>query len=89
MAPSTEYRLKLYVTGGTRTADQAIAALRRLLQSATERIHAEIVDVLLHPEMMLDVGSVPVLVRESPAPIRVVSGIALTADDVNRLLRED
>lgn len=88
MAASIEYRLKLYVTGGTRSAEQAVAALRRLCQSAGERIHAEIIDILLHPEMMLDMDAVPVLVRESPAPVRVVRGSMLTAEEFDGLLRE-
>jgi hypothetical protein len=88
MAGPVEYRLKLYVTGGTRSSEQAIAALRRLCQSTTERIHTEVVDVLLHPEMMLDLDAVPVLVREWPTPVRLIRGIALTPAEIDGLLRE-
>ena len=89
MAALIEYRVKLYVTGGTRSAEQATAALKRLCQSTSERIHAEVVDILLHPEMMLDLDAVPVLVREFPAPVRVFHGIMPTADEIDRLLRAD
>jgi circadian clock protein KaiB len=91
MAGGIQYRLKLYVTGGTSIGEQAVAALRTLCRSTTQLVHAEVVDVLLHPEMLLDLASVPmpVLVRENPGPVRVVRGPFASAGEIASLLREE
>ncbi len=76
MADTTEYRLKLYVTGGTGGADRAIRALKNLGRLVSEKVHAEVIDVLLHPELVLDMAiePLPLLVRLQPEPVVVFRG---------------
>jgi circadian clock protein KaiB len=91
MADVNEYRLKLYVTGGTTAADRAVSALKRLGRIVTDRVHSEIVDVLLHPELTLDMNDepLPVLVRLEPQPVRVFQGSITEPEQIARVLTED
>jgi hypothetical protein len=84
----TEYRFKLYVTGGTPGAESAARAFRRFCQSIAGRVHSQIIDVLLRPDLVLDLHErpVPVLVREWPEPVVVFRGDISEPEQVARVL---
>jgi hypothetical protein len=88
MAGTDEYHLRLYVTGGTEAARQAQHTLQRLCRRLSGRVRTEVIDVLLHPELMLDfdLAPVPVLVRERPEPRLVHRGTLESAEQVARIL---
>ncbi len=91
MKQANEYRLKLYVTGGTRTAEQAILALKKLTRRLAGKVQSEVVDVLLHPELILDpcLRPTPVLIRVQPLPIVAFRGAIPDLDQLIRILRLD
>jgi circadian clock protein KaiB len=75
--PPTTYILKLYVTGTTPRADQAIANLRRICeQELNGRYQLEIIDVLEHPQRAEDdkILATPTLIKQLPPPLRRVIG---------------
>jgi circadian clock protein KaiB len=74
MAP---IKLRLYVTGLTPAAAQAIASVRALEERlGPDRASVEIVDVLDNPVAALndDVYATPTLFRVQPEPVRRVFG---------------
>lgn len=73
----TKIKLKLYVTGLTPAASQAIAAVRALEEHlGGDRVGIEIIDVLDNPVAALsdDVYATPTLFRVQPEPVRRVFG---------------
>jgi len=91
MAEVNEYRLKLHVTGGTSAANRAITALRRLARVVADRVHSEVIDVLFHAKLFLDMGDepLPMLVRVAPEPVRVFRGPITEPEQIARVLTED
>jgi circadian clock protein KaiB len=73
----SQYLLKLYVTGKTPRAEQAIANLQRICAEELDgRYELEIVDVLEHPQLAEDekILATPTLVKQLPPPLRRVIG---------------
>jgi len=83
------YRLRLYVTGGTHSAELAIAVLRKLTIMLAGRIQSQVIDVLLHPELFFDNGlqMTPLFVRECPDPVVRLRGEISEPQQLIRLLR--
>jgi circadian clock protein KaiB len=73
----SHYILRLYVTGKTPRAEQAIANLRRICE---EDLHGQyelqIIDVLEHPQLAEDekILATPTLIKRLPPPLRRVIG---------------
>ena len=77
MTAAVKFKLKLYVTGLTPAATQAIESVRALeLRLGPDRTAIEIIDVLDNPVAALDddVYATPTLFRIQPAPVRRVFG---------------
>ncbi len=91
MADINEYRLKMFVTGSANAANRAIAALRRLGHVMAQRVHSEVVDALLYPELFLHMGDepLPALVRVAPEPVRMFRGSITEPGQMARLLDQD
>jgi hypothetical protein len=91
MADVNKYRLKLYVPGGTGAAVRAIAALRRLGRVMADWVHSEVVEVLFHAELFLDMDGepLPMLVRVAPEPVSVFRGPITEPEQIARVLTED
>lgn len=71
------YLLKLYVTGNTPRATQAIANLRRICEEELgDEYMLQIIDVLEHPQMAEDdrILATPTLIKRLPPPLRRVIG---------------
>jgi circadian clock protein KaiB len=81
-----QYVLKLYVTGQTPRAQQAIASLRRLCDEELKgRYRMIVIDVLQRPQLAEDekILATPTVVKELPPPIRRIIG---DLSDVERVL---
>jgi circadian clock protein KaiB len=77
MTAMAKIRLKLYVTGMTPAATQAIASAQALeARLGAERLAIETIDVLDQPLAALndDVYATPTLIRVQPEPVRRVFG---------------
>ena len=77
MNAMAKIKLKLYVTGMTPAASQAIAAVRALEERlGSDRIAVETIDVLDNPVAALNDGiyATPTLFRVQPEPTRRVFG---------------
>ncbi len=71
------YVLKLYITGTSSTAKQAIANLQRICDEELHgRYDLEIIDVLEHPELAETdrILATPTLIKRLPPPLRRVIG---------------
>jgi circadian clock protein KaiB len=71
------YLLRLYVTGKSPRAEQAIANLRRICEHDLRgEYDLEIIDVLEHPELAEDekILATPTLIKRLPPPLRRVIG---------------
>jgi circadian clock protein KaiB len=71
------YLLKLYVTGTSPRARQAIENLQRICeQELRGRYKLDIIDVLQHPQAAEDdrVLATPTLIKQLPLPLRRVIG---------------
>lgn len=69
--------LRLYVTGKTARAEQAIANLRRICEDDLRgRYELEIIDVLQKPQLAEDekILATPTLIKRLPPPLRRVIG---------------
>jgi circadian clock protein KaiB len=81
----SSYVLKLYVTGQTPRARQAIENLRRICE---EDLHGQyelqIIDVLEHPQLAEDekILATPTLIKRLPPPLRRVIGDLSDKDKV-------
>ncbi len=72
-----KYLLKLYVTGNTPRAEQAIANVRRICNGEfSGQYELKIIDVLKHPEAAADekIFATPTVIKEMPPPIRRIIG---------------
>jgi circadian clock protein KaiB len=81
----SEYLLKLYVTGKSPRAAQAIANLERICaEELGGRYELEIVDVLEQPQLAEDakILATPTLVKQLPLPLRRVIGDLSDKDKV-------
>jgi circadian clock protein KaiB len=73
----SDFLLKLYITGQTPRAEQAIANLRHMCDEALgDRYELVIIDVLHDPQLAEDekILATPTLVREAPLPRRCIIG---------------
>jgi circadian clock protein KaiB len=73
----SNYLLKLYVTGKTPRAEQAIANLRRICEEELQgKYELQIIDVLEHPQLAEDerILATPTLIKRLPPPLRRVIG---------------
>ncbi len=72
-----KYLLKLYVTGNTPRAEQAIANVRRICNGEfCDQYELKIIDVLRQPHLAQDekILATPTLIREKPHPARRIIG---------------
>ncbi len=72
-----KYLIKLYVTGQTPCAEQAIFNLRRICeQELAGRYELVVIDVLERPQLAEDekILATPTVVKELPLPIRRIIG---------------
>lgn len=83
-----KYLLKLYITGQTSRSERAIVNLRRI---CNERMKGEcemaIIDILERPQMAEDerILATPMLIRQSPPPVRRIIG---DLSNIDRVMRE-
>jgi circadian clock protein KaiB len=73
----SKYVLRLYVTGKTARAEQAIENLRKICDEELEgRYDVEIIDVLESPELAEEekILATPTLIKRLPPPLRRVIG---------------
>jgi circadian clock protein KaiB len=83
-----KYLLKLYISGQTSRSERAIANLRRICD---ERMNGEcemaIIDILERPQMAEDerILATPMLIRQSPPPVRRIIG---DLSNIDRVMRE-
>jgi circadian clock protein KaiB len=73
----SKYLLKLYVSGKTLRAEQAIANLRRICEEDLHgQYEVQVIDVLEHPQLAEDekILATPTLVKRLPPPLRRVIG---------------
>ncbi len=71
------WQLRLYVAGRGALSRTALANLERICrQHIKERYRIEVIDVLEHPALAREHGlvAVPMVVRETPLPIRKAVG---------------
>lgn len=75
---SERYRITIYIAGRTATARRTLANLERLRERlpGDQKMDIQVVDVLEHPEVAEQekVLATPMVVRESPDPVRRVIG---------------
>jgi circadian clock protein KaiB len=72
-----KYTLKLYVTGHTARAENAINNLRRICEEELHgKYHMVVIDVLERPQLAEDekILATPTLVKHLPPPIRRIIG---------------
>jgi circadian clock protein KaiB len=72
-----QYLIKLYVTGQTPRAQQAISNLRRICEQELEgQYDLIVIDVLERPQLAEDekILATPTVVKELPQPIRRIIG---------------
>ena len=87
--PQQVYRLRLYVTGASRSSLQAIANLKQFCRQYLEgRYELEVVDLYQQPELAQQeqLMVAPTLVKASPPPVRRLIGTLSNANEVMRLL---
>ena len=81
------HRLVLFVNGASPLSAAAVKNLRALCDEyLSDRYELTVVDVHQHPDLAIDqsVIAVPTLVRERPAPVRLLVG---DMSDPDRVLR--
>lgn len=87
--PQQVYRLRLYVTGASRSSLQAIANLKQFCRQYLEgRYELEVVDLYQQPELARQeqLMVTPTLVKASPLPVRRLIGTLSNPHEVMRLL---
>lgn len=80
-----KYMLKLYITGSSARAEQAIENLRHICeQDLNGQYELEIIDVLEHPELAEEarILATPTLIKQLPPPLRRVIGDLSDKDKV-------
>lgn len=83
------YRLRLYITGASRSSLQAIANLKQFCHQFLEgRYELEVIDLYQQPEMahQEQLLVAPTLVKTSPLPVRKLIGTLSNQQEVMRLL---
>jgi circadian clock protein KaiB len=73
----SKYILKLFITGRTAQSDLALRNLRHICDhDLGMEYELEVIDVLEHPQLAEDekIHATPMLVRESPSPVRHIAG---------------
>lgn len=76
-SPDNKFLLKLYVTGTSSRAQQAISNLQRICEQELQgKYDLEIIDVLENPELAEDarILATPTLIKRLPPPLRRVIG---------------
>ena len=84
-APLANFVLKLYVTGSSPRAEQAVANLKRICEEDLQGDYElEVIDVLEHPELAESdrVLATPTLIKQLPPPLRRVIGDLSDKDKV-------
>ena len=87
--PQQVYRLRLYITGASRSSLQAIANLKQFCRQYLEgRYELEVIDLYQQPELahLEQLMVAPTLVRASPLPVRRLIGTLSNQQEVMRLL---
>ena len=87
--PQQVYRLRLYVTGASRSSLQAIANLKQFCRQYLEdRYELEVIDLYQQPELAQQEQLIvaPTLVKSSPPPVRRLIGTLSNSHEVMRLL---
>jgi circadian clock protein KaiB len=72
-----DWHLRLYVAGRTQQSRRALDNLRRLCEAhLAGKYRINVIDLLESPELAKDheIVAVPMVVRESPVPIRKIIG---------------
>jgi circadian clock protein KaiB len=80
-----KYLLKLFVTGSSPHAEQAIENLRRICEQDLHGLYElEVIDVLEHPEQAEEakILATPTLIKQLPPPLRRVIGDLSNKDRV-------
>jgi circadian clock protein KaiC len=83
------YRLRLYVTGASRSSLQAIANLKQFCRQYLDgRYELEVIDLYQQPELARQEQLLvaPTLVKTSPPPVRRLIGTLSNSHEVMRLL---
>jgi circadian clock protein KaiB len=73
----SEFSFKLYITGNTPRSERAVANLRRLCEERLGgRFSVEVIDLLEQPEVAEaeKILTTPTLVKETPPPVRRITG---------------
>jgi circadian clock protein KaiB len=86
-AAQSKHVLRLYVTGSNPRSTQAIANLRRVLESELpDRYDLDIVDVYEHPEAASEhqIIAAPTLIKLQPEPVQRVIGDLSDTEKVRR-----
>ena len=81
-----EYMLKLYITGFTPRAKNAIANLQRICtEELDETFNLQIIDVIENPQLAKNerIIATPTLIKALPAPIRHIVG---DLSDIEKIL---
>lgn len=77
MTENISYVLRLFVTGETSRARQAVSNIERICQQELRgRYRLEVIDVLCHPGLAEDhkILATPTLIKEMPSPLRRIIG---------------
>ena len=83
------YRLRLYITGASRSSLQAILNLKQFCRQYLEgRYELEVIDLYQQPELARQeqLMVAPTLVKASPLPVRKLIGTLSNQKEVMRLL---
>ncbi len=83
------YRLRLYVTGASRSSLQAIANLKQFCRQYLDgRYELEVIDLYQQPELARQEQLLvaPTLIKTSPPPVRRLIGTLSNTHEVMRLL---
>ncbi|MFN8466676.1 MAG: circadian clock KaiB family protein [Caldilineaceae bacterium] len=83
------YRLRLYITGASRSSLQAMVNLKQFCRQYLEgRYELEVIDLYQQPELAHQEQLIvaPTLVKTSPLPVRRLIGTLSNQQEVMRLL---
>jgi circadian clock protein KaiB len=87
--PQQVYRLRLYISGASRSSLQAVANLKQFCRQYLEgRYELEVVDLYQQPELAQHEQLIvaPTLIKASPPPVRRLIGTLSNPNEVMRLL---
>jgi circadian clock protein KaiB len=83
------YRLRLYVSGASRSSLQAISNLTQFCREYLEgRYELEVIDLYQQPQLAMQEQLIvaPTLIKASPPPMRKLIGTLSNAQDMLRML---